>query len=103
MGIVLTGCVGVFVLLAAYVVVASIVRGWVLTYLWQWFILPVFDVRDITIVEAIGLSMVVTFLTVQQQQTKDERDGTEKASDLVAAIIYPFLVLVIAWIVHQFQ
>jgi hypothetical protein len=33
--------------------------GLVLSYLWDWFIMPVFDFRSISIVEAIGIGFII--------------------------------------------
>lgn len=53
-------------------VYAAIVNGWALVKLWVWFVVPVFNVPALTIPTAIGISMVVEYLTHQHQENSDE-------------------------------
>src|SRR5271154_609574 len=47
---------GVFLVLfmGAAVIVSTISRGYVMSYVWAWFISPIFDIREITVSEAMG-------------------------------------------------
>jgi putative Mn2+ efflux pump MntP len=95
------GIVGVFALLA----LSSIWKGYVLTVLWSWFVVPTFGAPLLTIAPAIGLAMVVGFLTHQSDATKTpEGDSSERFMRAVAhALVMPLLVLGIGWVVRQFM
>lgn len=87
------------------IVLSSIWRGYVLTVLWGWFIVPVFHLPALTIVVAIGVAMVVGFLTYQQPEEKpnDTRSSTEKISAGIAtALMHPAVYLLIGWIIQLF-
>ena len=86
-------------------VLSSIWRGYVLTILWTWFIVPVFHLPVLGIVVAIGVSMVVGFLTYQTPpyNSGDVRTDADKFSSAIAsALVHPAAYLLIGWIVHLY-
>lgn len=89
-----------FVLLSAIVTaVGSIWRGFVLTFLWGWYIVPVFHVPTLTIMPAIGISLLTGYLTHQASGMQDD----DKVGNVITAIfIHPAAVLFIGWIIHFF-
>lgn len=94
------GIVGVLALLT----IASIWKGYVLTVLWGWFVVPTFGLPALALAPAIGLAMVVSFLTHQSDASK-EPDG-EFSDRMLKAIahtlVMPALVLGIGWVVARF-
>ncbi|MBL7058675.1 hypothetical protein ISS03_05060 [Patescibacteria group bacterium] len=70
-----------------------------------WFVVPVFHLPVLTVAPAIGIAMVVSFLTHQidlDTQKKDQSFG-KKIGDLLAlAIVKPLLVLLFGWVVQFF-
>lgn len=85
----------------AMMVVASVLNGYVLTKLWGWFIVPTFHVPVLHLVPAMGLAMVVSYLTYQI----DTSAQAEKASVTrwVGLILNPLVVLAIGWVLHKFM
>lgn len=85
---------------------ASIVNGYVLSVLWKWFIVPVFGVTPISIPVAIGIALVVSFLTHKTSYTRNEKD---KKSDLPtpasfgSIFLFPTFALLFGWIVQMFM
>ena len=78
--------------------------GFVLSILWGWFIVPTFEIRPLGVLPAIGVSMVVGYLTKQEAATKDERGTTERVAYLFGHMfIYPLFALVFGWILHSFM
>jgi hypothetical protein len=99
---VLGGLVAVPALLA----LASILNGWVLVWLWRWFIIPTFHLSDLSMAYAIGIALTITFLArqVEHCKHKDEDKGTgyQTVVALGEIVLRPLLALCIGWIVHQF-
>lgn len=63
-------------------VVLTILRGLVLQALWGWFMVTTFGLPTLTLVEALGLSLVVSFLTMyipNEDPDNDSRSPGEKA------------------------
>lgn len=98
---VIGGAVSIGALLAG----SAVLSGWVLTVLWGWFVVPTFHVQPLGVVPAIGLSMLVTYLTYHSQDVEEvKRSATERWTRVViTAIVRPALVLGFAWVVHLFM
>jgi peptidoglycan biosynthesis protein MviN/MurJ (putative lipid II flippase) len=103
------GCgVALLALLAipVVVIVSSIANGFALSVLWGWFVVPIFGLPALTIAQAIGFSMVVSFLTYQYDDSKkkeDDRSLTERIIYLLLmAILRLVIVLAVGAVVHLF-
>jgi hypothetical protein len=81
--------------LALVVFPLILLRGWVLTLLWQWYIVPAFGVAPLRIVFAFGISLVVLSLTREGCQQKDDKPAYIK---LALAFSNPLLTLLLGWI-----
>ena len=93
------------VLVLPLLVLSSVWRGYVLTILWAWFVVPVFHLPALGIVTAIGISLVVSFLTYQHrpENPADTRSAGEKYGESVTiALLWPAMTLLIGWAVHLF-
>lgn len=92
------GCIG----LLAIVIVGSVFSGWVLSVMWEWFIVPTFDAPSLSIPVAIGLAMIVTFMTYQPQPTNDKELDEQVISALVTSIGKPLIYLGMGYVVTLF-
>jgi hypothetical protein len=88
---------------------AYIVNGWALSLLWDWFVVSTFDVPSLSIPIAIGLSIVVGYLTASapdlDKASKPKSDWEQVASlfmGLLYSFFHPLFALGIGWIVLQF-
>jgi hypothetical protein len=82
-------------LLVGFIVICGLIRAFVITKLWEWFIIPTFaSAPDLTLAAAWGISMLVGFLTYQASKTKE---GIEFWGALV---ILPLSTLLVGWIVQ---
>ena len=96
-------CIGAGVALLAVIVVSSIMNGLVLSILWSWFVTPVFDLPVLTIVQAIGIGLVVTMLTYHKSESKEGKDTTELIAEIVSAAVFqPLFYLFFGWVVRMF-
>jgi cytochrome bd-type quinol oxidase subunit 1 len=98
----LAGCAAVCI---AFVMLpwTAILNGWALAVLWAWFVVTTFEARPLRVVEAIGLSMVVSFLVHQRQPDSDEPAGKQVLRATVHSIVTPLIALGIGWVVHRFM
>lgn len=97
------GCIGAIVLWLASV----ILRGWALSVLWGWFIVETFNAPTLTIVPAIGLSLVVGFLTQGKVETQSKKTGKSVWEDLFiqlfVSLLLPVVSVGIGWIIQLFM
>lgn len=97
---ILGGAVGFF----AFVALNAMWNGYVLTILWAWFVVPTFHLPQLAIAPAIGISMIVKYLTHQNDFEKGDREWEDQVVRvLFYAAFYPLMVLGFGWIVHSFM
>lgn len=91
----LLGFLFIFVLLAA----AIALKGWVLTYLWTWFAVPIFHVQPLNYLQAAGLAILATFLIgVTAPKPDTSREGV--VHSFSQTFIGPLVVLLVGYLVH---
>ena len=74
-------------------------RGWIISMLWSWFIVPQFSVGPLSIFTALGISLLVTLLTHEFDATKAKQEPVEA---ILAAFFGLTSLLAIGYIVHSF-
>lgn len=85
-------------------VISSIWNGYAISVLWGWFITPVFGLPILNIPQAIGLGLIITFLTQAIDCRKDEDDTkTQIIKSIFIIILRPLFALLIGYIVHLFM
>ena len=81
--------------------------GYVLTILWGWFVVPTFGMPPLALVPAIGLAVVVGYLTHQYtpKAAKPEGDGKWDETGRVTAhmLLRPAFTLLMGWVVKQWM
>lgn len=97
---------GGFVLVVALIVISSICNGYALSVLWGWFIVPIFHLPQLSIPTAIGIALVIGYLT--KQETHDSKDDDRSFGEImtratVLSILKPAIALLFGWIVHLFM
>lgn len=75
-------------------------RGWVLTKLWAWFIVGAFGADPLRLVDAIGISLVVGYLTTDYPfpSGKPAEAVDLLLWDLIVAAVVPACALAGGWI-----
>lgn len=98
--------VGVLTFTLGGVFVLTIIRGLVLQALWGWFIVTTFGLPELSLVEALGLSLVVGFLTMHidnDDPDNDSRSAGEKAfAGMFAGLFLYTFVYVMGAVIHAF-
>lgn len=77
--------------------------GFVLSILWGWFFVPALGAPVLSVPSAIGISLVVSYMTHQYIRTnKSDSDGWGGVVESVAyVVIKPAFALLTGWIVKQ--
>lgn len=87
----------------ALAAISSIINGYALSVLWGWFVAPTFELPTLGIAQAIGIALVVTFLT-HQYTDEDDKEFSEKIGHAISAsVLKPLIYLLIGWIAFQFM
>lgn len=86
-------------LLLIYLPLTLLVSGFTIMTLWNWFIVPLFpQVAVLTLVPALGLGLVVGYLTHQTPGANDDKSKDQKAMELTYPFIRAGLVLLVGYI-----
>lgn len=84
--------------------ISIVIRGYVLSVLWSWFIVEHFKLNELSITHAIGLSLVVNYLIMKSDKTEDNRTLEEKIIDgLGFSIGIGAIALLLGWIITLFN
>ena len=67
---------------AALIIPAIILRAWVLTVLWGWYVVPAFGAEPLRIVHAFGLALLLSYATHRRLPKGQEDHG------LISSLIY---------------
>jgi len=80
------GCLGIVIL----AVVSIIMEGLVLSVVWNWFMPLIFGLPELTLIQALVVSLVIGYLT---KATVPEKEG--KSKDLTVALIEGIMMVVL--------
>lgn len=65
--------VGYITTTLAWLVYGVTMNGWALSKLWAWFVVKTFDAPPLTIPAAIGMALIVNYLTIKLDAEKDKK------------------------------
>jgi len=84
----------------ALIVFSVLMNGYALSILWGWFFVPVLGLTKITISGAIGIALVVHYLTDQEQKNDNNREISKVLMEgFFKALFKPGFALLMGWIV----
>ncbi len=97
--------IGRFVVFVFITFIVCIFGGYALSILWGWFIVPTFGAPTLNIAPAVGIALVVNFLThPSPDKSKEEQDFNKWARKVAArGTLRPIVALCLGWVVHLFM
>ena len=102
----ISAAIGKFFMAIIAAVLLTLLRGYIFSKFWLWFIVSTFDADPIRIVEAIGLSFVVGFITDGALKVIDRTSTLDKEKLLVRILTIAVAYLLtwgLGWILNQFM
>jgi len=90
----------ILILLIVTITLSSILNGWALSLLWSWFMVPL-GLPPIGIAWAIGISIVIGYLTNHNEKKKGEE--VDSTHVVIVAFMRPVFAVGIGYIVHSFM
>lgn len=89
------------IVIILFTIPVGILRGYVFTQFWNWFIIPIFSFRVLNVPEAIGLSMFLSLLILKRQVKRTEKD-TYWLEGVVETSVLLLLIWFFGWILKIF-
>ena len=77
--------------------------GFVLSKLWGWFLVPVLGAPAIGIVGALGVALVIEYITDQDINQQSESPSHMLARLITRGFVYPAMMLLIGWGIQLFM
>lgn len=93
--------IGFVVAIAAAIGLSALLNGYVLSKLWAWFIVTTFHAPPLSLPAAIGLALVVSYLTYQHADTPKNPES-KWWSLILVLILRPLMALAFGAVVHSF-
>lgn len=94
--------IGIIVCVLFLTFVSTVLRGYALSKLWEWFIVATFSLPSINIPTAIGISLIVSFLTAKVSTRKDDQTEdfyVQLSKSTLVGLMLPLIALFMGWIV----
>jgi hypothetical protein len=96
------------ILMTLFVIaLGCIFRGYVLMTIWNWFIVTSIGLPVLTFVPAMGVGLVIAYLTHQKSESRNidsiEEYWEKMGEDLVYMFIYSVLALIVGWVIQLFM
>ena len=86
-------------------IVATLWSAYVLTKLWGWFVIPTFELPELSVAAAVGLALIVSYLTYQHRHEESTGDSYAEVlmSAIFAAFMRPLFALILGAIVSNWM
>ncbi len=93
---------GVAMFMISIAVIGLLIHGFVFYKFWQWFIIPTFGLIQITYMQSVGLMICkgLIFRTETNTEADKNKNIDERVGKIIgAACLYPFILMLLGWIV----
>lgn len=94
---------GKFMVITLIMIISPIINGFVLSKLWLWFIVPIFQIRQISLIEAIGLVCFISFIAAKKVKTEQDKFWQELGENVAFLIFSCIFALGGGWIITLFM
>jgi hypothetical protein len=98
------GCIGLLTAAVLMAIISTVVNGWALSLLWAWFVVPIFELPDLSLMQAIGIAMIINFSTsnLAKEKIQAEKGWPDIIGNyLGGAIGYPVISVYVGWIISS--
>jgi len=93
-----------FAVLTLIAFLATIFDGFVLSVLWNWFVIPTFTLPILHVWPAVGIMLITSMFKTRiakDEVTKDGKSHIEKAiENLLTVFVYPLFALALGTLAH---
>ena len=94
---------GKFMAVVIALILSPIIGGFVVVKLWAWYVVPIFETNPLRLVEAIGLMLLVQYVSYKHVKPESDEFWESFLEKLGAVIFMAAFVLFSGWLVHLFM
>ena len=94
---------GKFIVVVLGMIIIPIIKGFVLSKLWLWFIVPIFQIQPLRVIEAIGIIFLINFIRLKRDKPDDSEEfWVGFAYNIGFTIVMGCFALLFGWVVTLF-
>ena len=86
--------VGALLLLPAWIFGIAVIKAFVISQLWHWYVVSFFHQPDLPLAISFGIGLLVSYLVPWKDYNKDKPVGEQ----VLSAIMFPAFTLLFGWI-----
>lgn len=86
---------GIVIAALALILPLGVLRAWALSWIWQWYVVPHFNVSPLPVAIAFGLVIMINGVRSSLSVKKEYRDVPNEWAGMIAG---PFVLLFIGWL-----
>lgn len=80
-------------------IISIVLTGLVIKTYWEWFIISIFQIRPISIPEALGISLMISLLTLHSHKENNNKDLWEI---ILISLLSNLYYILVGYIIHLF-
>lgn len=89
-----------YFMILTFIIIQTVLTGIALKIIWNWFIVDYFQIKELTIPVALGISVLFSLFKDIKVKRNPEKDSP--ASVVVIALIVPIIALGLGYVIHLF-
>lgn len=94
---------GKFMTAVLAIIIAPIINGFVFSKLWIWFIVPIFQMQPLRVVEAIGIMLLINFILAKRDKDANgDKFWETLAINMLFIVLMAGFCLLAGWIITLF-
>ena len=94
---------GKFMTIVLAMIISPIINGFVFSKLWLWFIVPIFQMQPLRIVEAIGIIFLINFIRMKRDRAADKEEFWKTfTTNMIFVVLMAGFALLSGWVVTLF-
>lgn len=95
---------GKFILVCISCFISMLLNAYTIICLWTWFIVPTFELKSLNMIQALGLALIIGYLTYQPNDVFKEQKGSERFISMITYTTFNSLgFLTLGYIYHLFM
>ena len=96
--------VGKFTVFVIGILFNCIINGYVFLKLWEWFIIPIFKVHSLNIVQSIGILLFINFIRLDRDKESIIQNYWEEfVKSIIKNVVIAVVALLFGWTITLFM
>lgn len=81
-------------------IITAVIGGFIMIKFWSWFVLPVFFLPSLSLIQAIGFNFFLSWIFYQKRDKKKDYNFSKFMEDFFDSLLSSAAVFFIGWLIH---